>query len=364
MRWYFSETRSGERSFMGKAILKRSTFVLLASVMIVLYALPSYVHGMPGDKAVISVTDFRGKTISFKKPVNRIICLIESALSGLYMLGVADKVVGISANIYSGNVFPYYAELDKRIRTRRLPAPGNWDFVNIESVISLKPDLVIIWAHQTESIRVLEERGIPVFGVFIEKKEDVYSEIATFGKLTGREKRAEQLIQYTKKEIDRIEKEIKAIPDSRRPSVYYMWAQGNLETSCGGSTVNDLITLAGGKNVCSHIPREHVVISMENLLSWKPDIIVMWYNEKKDPLHILRDPQLLTIKAVKEGKVYEFDDVFHSDLWTLKFQHAARIVAKWCHPEAFRNMDLEGEKKKMWNALYGIDTDMLTGRKP
>jgi iron complex transport system substrate-binding protein len=349
---------------MGKAMLKRSTFIVLATVMFILYALPWYVHGMPGDKAVISVTDFRGKTISIKKPVDRIVCLIESALSGLYMLGVTDKVVGISANIYSGNVFPYYAELDERIRTRRLPTPGNWDFVNIESVISLKPDLVIIWAHQTESIRTLEERGIPVFGVFIEKKEDVYSEIATFGKLTGREKRAEQLIQYTKREIDRIEKKIKAIPESRRPNVYYMWAQGNLETSCGGSTVNDLIILAGGKNVCSYIPREHMMVNMENLLSWNPDIIVMWHNEKKDPVHILHDPQWQTIKAVKEGKVYEFNGIFHNDLWTLKFQHAARIVAKWCHPETFRNMDLEGEKKKMWNALYGSDTESLTRRKP
>ena len=123
-------------------------------------------------------TDFRGKTIQVKKPVNRIVCLIESALSGLYMLGAGEKVVGISTNIYSGNVFPYYGELDERIRTRKLPAPGNWDFVNIESVISLKPDLVIIWAHQTESIKALEERGIPVFGVFMEKKEDVYAEIS------------------------------------------------------------------------------------------------------------------------------------------------------------------------------------------
>ena len=106
-----------------------------------------------------------------------------------------------------------------------------------------------------------------------------------------------------------------------------------------------------------------MVVNMENLLSWNPDIIVMWYNEKKDPAHILHDPQWQTIKAVKEGKVYEFNDIFHSDLWTLKFQHAARIVAKWCHPEAFRNMDLEGEKKKMWNALYGSDTEYVDAEK-
>ena len=349
---------------MGNAMLKRSTFILIATAMIFLFVSAWSVHATPLGDTVISVTDFRGKAVEVKMPVKRIVCLIESALSGLYMLGVENKVVGISTNVYTGNVFPYYAGLDERIRTRGLPTPGNWDFVNIESVISLKPDIVIVWAHQTESIRALEERGVPVFGVFIEKKEDVYTEITALGKLTGREKRAEELIQYTMREIDRIEKQVKVIPDSRRPSVYYMWPQGNLETSCGGSTVNDLITLAGGRNVCSHISREHMVVNMENLLSWNPDIVMMWYNQKKDPSDTLNDPQWQTIKAVKEGKVYEFLDVFHSDLWTLKFQYAVKMAAKWFHPGVFRTMDLEQEKKKMWHALYGRDSGLLTGRKP
>lgn len=329
-----------------------------------LCSLDGHAHSKPLDPNVVSVADFRGKKIEVKKPVTRIVCLIESALSGLYMLGAGEKVVGISTNVYSGPVFPYYARLDERIRMRKLPAPGNWDFVNIESVISLKPDLVIVWAHQTESIRALEERGILVFGVFIQKKEDVYAELTALGKLTGKQKRAEQLIRYTQSEVGLIEKQVQSIPAARYPTVYYMWAQGTLETSCGGSTVNDLITVAGGKNVCRHILREHMVASLENLLSWNPDVILMWFNEKKDPRDILNDPQLQTIKAVKEGSVYEFHDIFHGDLWTLKFQYAAKIVAKWCHPEVFKNMDLEQEKKKMWHVLYEKDINALVGSKP
>ena len=335
---------------------------LLSISLLPFFGWPSY--AMTASKDGISVVDFRGKKIEIKTPVTRIVCLIESALSGLYMLGAGDKIVGVSTNVYADNVFPYYAKLDERIKDRKIPAPGNWDFVNIESVISLKPDLVIIWAHQSESIKVLEERGIPVYGVFIGKRDDVYGEIAALGKLTGKGKRAECLIQFTKNEIRRIEKVVRTIPPSRYPSVYYMWAQGNLETSCGGSTVNDLITLAGGKNVCNHIPREHAVINIENLISWNPDIIVMWYNEKKDPVNILNDRQWSRIKAVKEGKVYEFPDVFHNDLWTLKFQYAAKVMAKWNHPGAFQNMNLDHEKKKMWNVLYEKDADDQGGGRP
>jgi iron complex transport system substrate-binding protein len=214
------------------------------------------------------------------------------------------------------------------------------------------------------SIRALEERGVPVFGVFIEKKEDVYTEIGSLGKLTGTEKRGEQLIKYTRSEISRIEKQVQLVPLSGYPRVYFMWEQGNLETSCGGSTVNDLIVLAGGKNVCSHVLREHMIVNMENLLSWNPDIIVMWHNEKKDPIHILHDPQWQAINAVKGGRVYEIDDVFHSDLWTLKFQYAVKMVAKWSQPEVFKGMNLDQEKKRMLRALYGRDSDDLMRRKP
>jgi len=60
-----------------------------------------------------------------------------------------------------------------------------------------------------------------------------------------------------------------------------MWAQGNLETSCGGSTVDDLISLAGGRNVCTSLPQEHAVVSLEKGFSWNPEVIVVWYNKKR-----------------------------------------------------------------------------------
>ena len=82
------------------------------------------------------------------------------------MLGAEARLVGISTNIYQESVFPYYAAMDERIRERTLPTPGNWDFVNIESMVALQPDLVILWSGQDESIAALEEKGIPVFGVY------------------------------------------------------------------------------------------------------------------------------------------------------------------------------------------------------
>jgi iron complex transport system substrate-binding protein len=301
---------------------------------------------------LITVTDFRGKQLKLEKPATRIVCLIESALSGLYMLGEEGRVIGIPATIYQGSVFQYYAAMDRRIKDRKLPAPGNWDFVNIESVLALKPDLVIIWSDQTESIAALEERGVPVFGVFINRKEDVYNEMIALGLLTGNLKRAEELVNYTKKEIVRFQERVSSIPDAKRQNIYYMWAQGNLETSCGNSTVNDLIELSGGRNVCASLPSEHLVVNMEKVIAWNPDLIVMWYNEKKNPSDIVKDPQWQTIKAVRADRVYELPEIFLCDLWTLKFHYVVKMVAKWAYPELFKDIDLGKEKTTMLKKLY------------
>ncbi|MFH1028916.1 MAG: ABC transporter substrate-binding protein [Pseudomonadota bacterium] len=320
---------------------------LSALVMLTIFVLTA------SSEAAVTVTDFRGKQITLKKPATRIVCLIESALSGLYMLGAEQQVVAVSANIYNDSVNRWYAALDDRIKQKKLPTPGNWDFVSIESVVALKPDLVIIWSQQAESIAALESRGIPVYGVFLSGMEDTYKEMRDLGVLTGREKRAGEVATYTRDEVNRFASRVAAIPAGKRPNVYYMWAQGNLETSCGGSTVNDLINLAGGRNVCGSTKSEHLVANLEKVLGWNPDLIVMWYNERKNPADVSADPQWQSIRAVKNRRVHEFPEPFLCDLWTLKFQYAIKMVSKWANPDLFRDVDLEKEKQAMLSRLYG-----------
>jgi iron complex transport system substrate-binding protein len=332
---------------------KQLIAVLVLSVLLLCPALSFAQPAIAAEGKGITVTDFRGKQLNIRETPKRIVCLIESALTGIYMLGKEGSVVGIPRDIYQTGVFPYYASMDERIKARNLPAPGNWDFVNVESVLSLKPDLVIMWAHQSESISALEERGIPVFGVFLSRVEDVYREMEALGKLTGSEKRASTLIKYTKEEIGKVGKRLDAVSMNKRPAVYYMWAKGTLETSCAPSTVDDLIGLAGGRNACPSAGKEHAVINLETLLSWNPDMILMWYNEKKDPADILRDPQLKSLKAVKNRRVHELPEGFLSDLWTLKFQYAVKVAAKWAHPQLYEDMDLAVERPRMLKNLYG-----------
>lgn len=303
----------------------------------------------------IRVTDFTGNELMFEKSPERVVCLIESALSGIYMLGMKERIVAVPGDVYRGETFFYYAQLDERIVDKSLPDPGNWDFVSIEQVVGLKPDLVIIWSSQTDAITSLQQFGIPVYGVMLHDFDDVNKEIDDFGKIFECEQRADSLITFTRNNLENI----KAANIFKNPvSVYFMWAQGVNETSGKNSTVEELLNYAGTRNVCD-LDQEHVTISLEKLIEWNPEMIVMWYNEKLDPADILENPVLQGLNAVKNDRVYELPVVFACDFWTLKLQYPVKLIAAWAYPETGRQFESDREMKEFYRFLYGKEIRLV-----
>lgn len=293
----------------------------------------------------ISVTDFRGKELYFDKPVERVVCLIESALSGIYMLRKQEVVVGVPGDIYRDHLFPFYSLLDERILNRELPAPGNWDFVSLEQTVALQPDLVIIWSSQTEAIANIEGFGIQVYAVMMHSFEDVYKEIHDLGKLLDCSLRADSLTGFTRSNLEAIRQQA---ADDEPEKVYFMWAQGINETSGINSTVNELLTLAGTQNACRG-QQEHLTVSIEKMVDWDPGMIVMWYNERLDPEDVISNPLLQELSAIKNRRVYELPDPFTCDLWTLKMQYAVELVAAW----SSQDQDLKPGPAELLEFLYG-----------
>jgi iron complex transport system substrate-binding protein len=311
------------------------------------------IHASMAAAAPVTATDFRGQDVSLEQPAQRIVCLLESALSGLYMLGAEAQVVGVSTNIYQESVFQYYAAMDPRIRDRTLATPGNWDFVNIESVVALEPDLVVVWAGQEESIRALEEKGIPVFGVFIAEFADIHREITALGTLTGKQERAEHLTTWAQAELDSVRQRVADAELEQTPRVYFMWAQGALETAGRKSTVNELIKLAGGLNVAAGSELEHLVVNLENVLVWNPEIVLMWCNDRMNPADVGQLAGWRSLAAVEQQRVFEFPDPFSCDFWTLKYLFTVRLAARWCHPSQFSHTDLAALRAGFFAELYG-----------
>ena len=301
----------------------------------------------------MAATDFRGRRIELDKPAERIVCLLESALTGLYMLGAEARLVGISTNIYQESVFPYYAAMDERIRERTLPTPGNWDFVNIESMVALAARPSHPLGRSGGVHRRPRREGIPVFGVFIERFADIHREITALGELTGTQERAAELLAIAQDELEAVQRKTVLGEGEAKPRVYFMWDQGPLETAGRNSTVQELIDLAGGTNVAADSELEHLVVNLENVLVWNPELIVMWCNDRLDTEDIGELSGWRSLSAVRNGRVRELPDPFSCDFWTLKYIFTVDLVARWCHPDRFSAKDLEELRADLLNKLYG-----------
>lgn len=332
------------------------TYILLGCCLVVLLTPGCAEHpireqGTDTSKGY-AVTDFRGKELHFDAPVSRAVCLIESAFSGICMLKSQDKVVGIPSDVYKESLYFYYSRLDQRIKDRSLPSPGNWDFISIEQVVGLEPDLVIVWSSQTEAIASLERFGIPVYAVMLHSFEDVYKEMEDLGRMFGRSDRADSLVRHTRMALEENRRQHVAEDTVR---VYFMWAQGINETSGKNSTVEQLLHYAGTSNACG-LKQEHVTVSTEKIIDWDPGMIVMWHNERLDPADILQEPSLRGIQAVRNQRVHELPGVFCCDFWTLKMQYPVRLVSRWAYQLGTKPTDESGAGPgDMFQFLYGTD---------
>jgi iron complex transport system substrate-binding protein len=297
----------------------------------------------------ISVVDFRGKSIDLGKKPTKVVCLVESALTGIYMLQAGHVVAGISTNVYEENFFRYYSQLDDRIKKRNLPAPGNWDFVHFEQLLSLQPDLVIIWGSQKEAIRKIEDLGIPVYAVFLDNFNDIYKEVKDFGILFDKNGRADSLISITKNNLAYLKK---SFTSEKSPGIYFMWSQGLLETSGKNSTVTELLEYAGMKNVCD-LKEEHVNVNIEKIYEWDPEMIVMWHNKRLDPEDIQKNSQFSALRSVKNKKVHELPDIFKCDFWTLKMVYPVYLIG--CMGKDQKHNDYQDSVflNNMFYELYG-----------
>lgn len=337
-------------------------FILLIGIAVLFMCLMSLYscnsessEGGSSHKDSISAKDARGKTVSLPGPAERTVVLYQGALDGIYMLGAENSLVGIQHNIYTNpETFKYFGLLDPRIAKREIPTPGNWEnSTNLESVVALKPDLVIMASGQSGGIEILESFGIAVFAVSPNNNEQLYEELLGIGILTGTESRAKELLDFTENKLREIREKTSHI--SKKKKVYYAWSGGRIYSTSGRSSrMHECFELAGVENACP-FDIDTPNINPESLISWDPDIMLLW-NSKKEEL--LNASELSSMRAIVKKNIHVFDPAFFYDPHTLKIMYMALEL----HEVAYGNnpeLDLTVFRKEIMTGLYGEKAKQL-----
>jgi iron complex transport system substrate-binding protein len=273
---------------------KRIFKKIIYTVFILLIFLSISIKAESGSDLLFSdegiSNNYTGK--SDEESPKRIISLAPNVTEILYSFGLENNIAGVTEECN------YPPEAGKKTRV------SCGGFINYERIIALKPDLIII----ESSIRKIEDESfrrfdIPLLKVNSSSYEGYLDSILQIGRVTKRESRARECVDYLNNESNAIENKWKSDKAGSYPKVFVeVWKQP-LFTAGRDTYVDYMIRKSGGINIAGDL-KGFPAISPEMLLVRDPDIIILTNSKKQS---YLSSQIWKNLKAVKNGRVYELD---------------------------------------------------------
>ena len=215
------------------------------------------------------VQDDRGRRLRLAAPATRIISLSPHLTEIAFAAGVGVRLIAVSE--YS----------DYPPEARRLPRVGDGARVDIERILTLKPDLVLAWksGNQAGDIARLERLGIPVWVSEPSRLGDISRLLRDVAILAGDAAAGERVAGDFERALENLRRRSRGNSSgdssTREPlRVFYeIWHQPLLTVN-GAHMISDAISLCGGKNVFADVPVLTPAVSLEAVLAARPEIVL------------------------------------------------------------------------------------------
>jgi iron complex transport system substrate-binding protein len=252
------------------------------------------------------ITDMIGRKMTVPDKITRVFSVSPAVTNVLYAVD-PDLIVGLNGKIQDYQK-PY---LRKSFQERPVlgGAFGTGLNLNYESVIKEKPDVIVIWsgdgAYDNKGLERIKAMGIPVAAVNIDYLYEYADTFKFLGKLLNREKRANELADYTGKVLNEVKTVVSRIPSEKKLTVYYAGMKDGLNSSCDKSWHAQLIPIAGGINPVKCVSGAFTGaerISMEQVILFNPDAIITMNVHFAE--EVFKDKLWQDIKAIKTKRVY------------------------------------------------------------
>lgn len=280
------------------------------------------------SEAFAVITDDAERTVVLEKKPERIVSLSSSFLEPLHAVGGT-----VVAKPVSRLVDPDWA--------RDLPTIGKAGQVDMEQVLSQKPDLVLLHKGMHEKyIQMLEDNGILSIVLDMKSYDDVKRDIAILSQVTGEPAIGRDRIASMDSEIERVKS---IIPQERlRVAVLHSTAQG-LSVQLEGSIAGSVLHLMGWENVAAGMTPlaknpDAAPYSMETLVEQNPDVLFITSMGRIEDIQaemqarISADPAWQTIPAVRAGQVYYLPQELFLLSPGLAYPDAVSMMAKCVYP--------------------------------
>ncbi len=208
----------------------------------------------------VTVHDDAGNAVTLDKPAMRVISMAPHVTETLFAAGGGSRIVG--AVNYSD-----YPEAAKSI-----PRIGSNREIDMERVISMKPDLIVAWMHNNSErqIEMVRKLGVPVFLSDPQKLEGIPDNVARLGQLMGTQAAADPAAAELRRQLASLRSRYAGRPTVR--TFYQVWDKP-LYTLSGRHIITDALRLCGGENIFDKLTVTAPIVSIESVLQADPEAV-------------------------------------------------------------------------------------------
>ncbi|MEU9762317.1 ABC transporter substrate-binding protein [Streptomyces sp. NPDC001834] len=282
-----------------------------------------------------------GVRTTYDEPPSRVVTIHQHPAELLLALGLGDRMVGTA--------FPDSAVLPElRKDFAAVPELAKRE-PSFETVLDAEPDFVYggygsaFAENEGRSRKAFAEAGIDTYlnREYCGKKRvtmrDTYDEIRTLGRIFGVPDRASALVADLRARVDRAVAAVGSGPDV--PVFVYDSGDKTALTAGGKGLGNDLIGLAGGRNVFADLDDVFGDVSWEQVVARRPEVVVIYdyagsgsVEQKKE--FLLSQPALADVPAIRNQRFVVLP--LTATLVGIRSAYAVDGLARGLHPERFR----------------------------
>ena len=227
----------------------------------------------------------------------RIVCLTEETTEWLYLLGQAQRIVGISG----------YTVRPRRAREEK-PRVSAFLSAKIDKILALEPDCVFGFSDlQADIAAALIRAGVQVT-VFNQRSiDEIFAMLYQVGAMVGQAEQASARIADMRAQLADIARVAASFP--RRPRVFFEeWDEPHISAI---RWVSELLTLAGGEDIFPELARQpmgkdRIIADGQQIVARAPDIVIgSWCGKKFRPEKVAQRPGWQAVPAVRDGQLFE-----------------------------------------------------------
>jgi iron complex transport system substrate-binding protein len=279
---------------------------------------------LPGTAQALTVVDQTGHAVTLPAAPRRIVSLVPGVTEILFAIGAQDAVVGVT------DFCDYPPDARRKARVGDMLAP------NLETLVSLKPDLVVATrsGNREETFDQLKRLGLPVYLVDEPPSiAGVLRLVGGLGQLTGHRAAAAAIAAGLERRIAAVRERVAGRPHPR--VLYVLWPEP-LIVPGRGSLVSELIVSAGGESVTADQAQGYPRMSLEAAVGRAPEVIILArHGAGTGPAAREQWQRLENLPAIRSGRLYAADgDLLHR--YGPRVVDGLELLARLIHPEAFK----------------------------